>query len=68
MSCCYIHVCHVFVVVHVQYYPMSYHKQSLTVKTVLDSTLKGGCHSLMSLHVYSAQVCPHTNNHMPKTT
>ena len=24
-----IHVCHVFVVVHVQYYPMSYHKHSI---------------------------------------
>ena len=42
-----IHVCHVFVVVHVQYYPMLYHKQTLIqVKTLLDSTLKGGCHSL----------------------
>ena len=32
--------------------------KGLKVKRLLDSTLKGGCHSLMSLHVYSAQVCP----------
>ena len=42
-----IHVCHVFVVVCVQYYPILYRTQSLIqYKTLLDSTLKGGCHSL----------------------
>ena len=55
-----VHVCHIL---HVLYYPILYvpFTKSYTVKveTLLDSTLKGGCHSLkgMSLHADVERIC-----------